>query len=812
MKTVLQLLALLCLCAPVARGALPTFNSFETNDFRRISATDKIALQNPLEFDIAIMPDALRVEAMYFLNATPLSFAYIDSDQRIVGAPFMPQPYSQNLVEISQGTGKPFLVWETGIDGLPKWVQNTQVNVKMYGATGDGVTDDTAAIQAAMDAAAANSQPNTSPAGSFVQQQVILPAPSVAYRITAPLLVTNSYVSLVGVSAGVVITNSTEGSDLIRVNVGGAQERYNIEIRNLTLRGTGASSKAIHASGVYNLLIEDVNTFWHPGPSVYMDSSTIYAWGCVHACLRRVVCHPDSPVTAVTDIKGLGTIIENCRMTEADIGIDLVEADQVTIISPHLEQNDRDGSNGIAIRMRHGDSTEGWRGQQRKAVTIISANSENNRVFIDADETYFVTIQGGHVEGGPLQAYGDLPLRQGDRIILDGGGKLVGVNSISGVLISSASGTIDVEDCTGIIGRVDSLRVKGFVPPFDFSTGTNLANQSWFDADVSWAAGGTYPPTFSYTNTASLYGSYHKSIAFPAAATLQSVAQLSSASVATTSGDIVNQAFAFQSDVAGEWMLSRMGDETACYWQTDTNWTWVIMGARTATTGTTPLKIATYLTANPAELKIGALGVAVNRPITMRNTAIVNGGKKGELQFGRSLFADNLTLAPNKNVGIGIINPSEALHIVRPISGNAYARFDTIGTTLGLITGVDSLGNGYLYHFDEKPIFLGIGNSIRLTIGSTGNVGIGDSTPEGLLTVGSGDAFQIDSSGMMALPDNVRQTFNPGATVSGLNVGQYPGDPSTPANGDVWYNQATHEYRGQTNGVPVIFSVTPVTP
>lgn len=60
-------------------------------------------------------------------------------------------------------------------------------------------------------------------------------------------------------------------------------------------------------------------------------------------------------------------------------------------------------------------------------------------------------------------------------------------------------------------------------------------------------------------------------------------------------------------------------------------------------------------------------------------------------------------------------------------------------------------------------------------------------------------------TGTVTLPavtttDNVRITFNPGATASGLNVGAYAGDPSTPVDGDIHYDSAGNGFRMRING------------
>lgn len=120
MKRSVLILALLCLCA-TARGALPTFNSFQTNDFRHITATDKLGLANPLSFDIAIFEGTLRVQHMLFLSAVPGAFASFNADSEIIPAPYTPQPYSQALTDVAEGTGSPGLVWLTGTDGAPAW-------------------------------------------------------------------------------------------------------------------------------------------------------------------------------------------------------------------------------------------------------------------------------------------------------------------------------------------------------------------------------------------------------------------------------------------------------------------------------------------------------------------------------------------------------------------------------------------------------------------------------------------------------------------------------------------------------------------
>lgn len=49
----------------------------------------------------------------------------------------------------------------------------------------------------------------------------------------------------------------------------------------------------------------------------------------------------------------------------------------------------------------------------------------------------------------------------------------------------------------------------------------------------------------------------------------------------------------------------------------------------------------------------------------------------------------------------------------------------------------------------------------------------------------------------------IKQTFAPNGTTAGLNVGSVAGDPSTPANGDLWYDSTANELTARINGANV---------
>jgi hypothetical protein len=70
----------------------------------------------------------------------------------------------------------------------------------------------------------------------------------------------------------------------------------------------------------------------------------------------------------------------------------------------------------------------------------------------------------------------------------------------------------------------------------------------------------------------------------------------------------------------------------------------------------------------------------------------------------------------------------------------------------------------------ENSIQFGTGGgNVRMTLLDTGNVGIGDTSPTAALTVGSGDLFQVNSSGAIAAATGI--TSSGTITFSGLGGG-----------------------------------------
>lgn len=144
------------------------------------------------------------------------------------------------------------------------------------------------------------------------------------------------------------------------------------------------------------------------------------------------------------------------------------------------------------------------------------------------------------------------------------------------------------------------------------------------------------------------------------------------------------------------------------------------------------------------------------------------------------------------NVGIGTVAPEEKLHIV----GDRVIIEDTSAEILFKDTLHDDWLIGTVGPTDSFRFISNNGTATRLSLLSNGNVGVGDTTPASLLTVGDGDLFQINSDGNVGIGVSPSASYKLQVaggvtrTTGGLiletrsTAGQC--DPSSPQVGQVW--------------------------
>ena len=180
------------------------------------------------------------------------------------------------------------------------------VNVKDFGAVGDGVTDDTAAIQAAITFA-----------GTLLTTSEVY-IPSGNYRTTATLVINQSYISLIGDGSSTTIKSDFAVGDIISIlGASNAVKISQIAVRDIRFIANTAQTSGSVISVVYasDVIIDNINAGFN---AAYANFITIGNDAFVDSALRVFISdssfnHSGISGTAVINLQSGAIInISNC--------------------------------------------------------------------------------------------------------------------------------------------------------------------------------------------------------------------------------------------------------------------------------------------------------------------------------------------------------------------------------------------------------------------------------------------------------------------------------------------------------------------
>lgn len=183
--------------------------------------------------------------------------------------------------------------------------------------------------------------------------------------------------------------------------------------------------------------------------------------------------------------------------------------------------------------------------------------------------------------------------------------------------------------------------------------------------------------------------------------------------------------------------------------------------------------------------------LAASLPLSMGGT----GATLADPGADRLLFWDDSAGAVDwLTLGTGLSTTGTTLNIsAAPVSATYITQ--TADATLTNEQALSGLATGLV----QVTTSTGVLSSVTTSAGIAGLVG--DETGTGALVFGTSPTIATPTiSGAITLPAGVRQAFAPNATTPGLNVGAVAGDPSTPSNGDLWYNSTDNQLTARING------------
>jgi len=273
--------------------------------------------------------------------------------------------------------------------------QNATVNVQSKGAKGDGVHNDTAAIQAAIDSLPATGGTVTVPAGRYMVDAT----KSIRMRSHTRLLLDSN-------ATLVVIPNNVTRSRLIRVwnvtdarIVGGSMEGD----RAKHIGHTGEWGMGIDIIAARNVVVKGtrLSEFWGDGIYIGASGRGDHLHVSDNVTIVNVVSNHNRrqglSITPATHVYVVNSTFSNTQGTAPQGGVDIEPQDQGKADTIRLERNTMSGNRGNGIELHANIS----------GITITNNQLSSNHGFgVLAVSAPYLTISGNHATRNGLAGVG----------------------------------------------------------------------------------------------------------------------------------------------------------------------------------------------------------------------------------------------------------------------------------------------------------------------------------------------------------------------------------------------------------------------